>query len=102
QRISSQAASHAAGDFCRDGGDATGPERSRRDCRSESVKTIGADQAAFAYIGAFVEELSRGGVHHVCICPGSRSTPLALTIANHPSLKTWMHIDERSGAFFAL
>jgi 2-succinyl-5-enolpyruvyl-6-hydroxy-3-cyclohexene-1-carboxylate synthase len=64
--------------------------------------TIGADQAAFAYIGAFVDELSRGGVRHVCVCPGSRSTPLALTIANHPSLRTWMHIDERSGAFFAL
>lgn len=63
---------------------------------------IGPDQAAFAYVGAFVNELSRGGVHHVCICPGSRSTPLALTIANDPSLKTWMHIDERSGAFFAL
>ena len=64
--------------------------------------TIGPDQAAFAYVGSFVDELSRGGVHHVCICPGSRSTPLALTIANNPSLKTWMHIDERSGAFFAL
>lgn len=64
--------------------------------------TIGPDQAAFAYVGAFVDELSRGGVRHVCVCPGSRSTPLALTIANHPSLRTWMHIDERSGAFFAL
>jgi 2-succinyl-5-enolpyruvyl-6-hydroxy-3-cyclohexene-1-carboxylate synthase len=63
---------------------------------------IGPDQAAFAYVGGFVDELWRGGVHHVCICPGSRSTPLALTMANHPSLKTWMHIDERSGAFFAL
>ncbi len=64
--------------------------------------TVGPDQAAFAYIGAFVDELSRGGVHHVCISPGSRSTPLALTIANHPALRTWMHIDERSGAFFAM
>ena len=66
------------------------------------MTSIGPDQAAFAYVGAFVDELARGGVHHVCICPGSRSTPLALTIANHPSLKTWMHIDERSAAFFAL
>jgi 2-succinyl-5-enolpyruvyl-6-hydroxy-3-cyclohexene-1-carboxylate synthase len=66
------------------------------------LTTLGPDQAAFVYVGAFVDELARGGVNHVCVCPGSRSTPLALTIANHPSLRTWMHIDERSAAFFAL
>ena len=60
------------------------------------------DKKAFAYIGAFVDELSRNGVHHVCVSPGSRSTPLALMIAGHSSLRIWMHLDERSGAFFAL
>lgn len=64
--------------------------------------TIGADRAASAYIGAFVDELVRAGVRHVCVSPGSRSAPLALTIAANPALRGWIHLDERVGAFFAL
>src|SRR3954453_15316945 len=66
--------------------------------------TAGTDnQHALAVsVGAFVDELSRSGVRHFCVCPGSRSTPLALTIARHPAAKLWMHIDERSAAFFGL
>jgi len=59
-------------------------------------------QAVYVYINAFIEELARSGVRHVVYCPGSRSTPLAMRMAEHPRLRCWMHLDERSAAFFAL
>lgn len=54
------------------------------------------------FVTAFVDELARSGVRDVCLAPGSRSTPLAVACAADRRLKTWMHIDERAAAFFAL
>ena len=49
-----------------------------------------------------LEELVRGGVRHAVVCPGSRSSPLALACARTEGLRTWSVIDERSAGFFAL
>lgn len=49
-----------------------------------------------------VEELVRAGVCAFVLSPGSRSTPLTLAVATHPSVPRVMHFDERGAAFHAL
>ncbi|MBM3470933.1 MAG: 2-succinyl-5-enolpyruvyl-6-hydroxy-3-cyclohexene-1-carboxylic-acid synthase [Armatimonadetes bacterium] len=60
------------------------------------------ENATYAYIGAVVDELVRSGVTDLCLCPGSRSTPIAVCAARHPGIRVWTLIDERSAGFFAL
>ena len=51
---------------------------------------------------AMVEALVEAGVTDVIVCPGSRSTPLALATRAHPDLCVRVLLDERSAGFFAL
>ncbi|MBC1558285.1 2-succinyl-5-enolpyruvyl-6-hydroxy-3-cyclohexene-1-carboxylic-acid synthase [Listeria booriae] len=59
-------------------------------------------QVMTEYLAAFVEELVQAGVKEAVISPGSRSTPIALLMAEHPTLKIYVDVDERSAGFFAL
>jgi 2-succinyl-5-enolpyruvyl-6-hydroxy-3-cyclohexene-1-carboxylate synthase len=57
-------------------------------------------QAAFA--STLVDEWTRGGVGHAVVCPGSRSTPLAVALTAHPAMAVHVRLDERSAGFTAL
>jgi 2-succinyl-5-enolpyruvyl-6-hydroxy-3-cyclohexene-1-carboxylate synthase len=57
---------------------------------------------ALACVTTLLHELVRGGVEHMCMTPGSRSTPIALAAARHPGITLHVHVDERSSAFFGL
>jgi 2-succinyl-5-enolpyruvyl-6-hydroxy-3-cyclohexene-1-carboxylate synthase len=48
------------------------------------------------------QELVETGVTEVIVCPGSRSTPLALAARAHPGLRVRVLLDERAAGFFAL
>lgn len=54
---------------------------------------------------AVVEALLAAGVTDVVVCPGSRSAPLALTLADaerHGLVRLHVRVDERSAAYLAL
>lgn len=49
-----------------------------------------------------IDQLIKQGVDTFCISPGSRSTPLAIAVAEHPEVKAVVHFDERGSGFYAL
>jgi 2-succinyl-5-enolpyruvyl-6-hydroxy-3-cyclohexene-1-carboxylate synthase len=56
----------------------------------------------YLLLRAFVDELARCGMRAACTSPGSRCTPLVLTLAREERLDCYSHIDERCSGFFAL
>jgi 2-succinyl-5-enolpyruvyl-6-hydroxy-3-cyclohexene-1-carboxylate synthase len=56
----------------------------------------------YKLLGAFVDELVRCGMRDACSSPGSRSTPLVLSLAREQRLRCYSHIDERCSGFFAV
>jgi 2-succinyl-5-enolpyruvyl-6-hydroxy-3-cyclohexene-1-carboxylate synthase len=57
---------------------------------------------SYLVIRAMLDEFARCGMQHACTCPGSRNTPIVLSIACEQRLRAWSHVDERCAGFFAL
>jgi 2-succinyl-5-enolpyruvyl-6-hydroxy-3-cyclohexene-1-carboxylate synthase len=56
----------------------------------------------YMLLRAFVDELARCGMRAACTSPGSRSAPLAISLARDERLHCYSHVDERCAGFFAL
>jgi 2-succinyl-5-enolpyruvyl-6-hydroxy-3-cyclohexene-1-carboxylate synthase len=66
----------------------------------QSVPSPSEVQATYA--ATLFDEWIRLGLRDVVLCPGSRSTPLALACASRGERRVHVRIDERSAGFFAL
>ena len=56
----------------------------------------------YLLLRAFCDELGRCGVQHACTSPGSRCTPIVMSLSATPEIQPWSHLDERCAGFFAL
>jgi 2-succinyl-5-enolpyruvyl-6-hydroxy-3-cyclohexene-1-carboxylate synthase len=56
----------------------------------------------YLLLRAFCDELARCGMEHACTAPGSRCTPIVLSLVRAERIRCWSHIDERCAGFFAL
>jgi 2-succinyl-5-enolpyruvyl-6-hydroxy-3-cyclohexene-1-carboxylate synthase len=56
----------------------------------------------FLLLRALCDEFARCGMTHACTSPGSRSSPIVLSLVREQRIRCFSHIDERSAGFFAL
>jgi len=54
------------------------------------------------FCATLVDEWVRNGLTDAVVCPGSRSTPMAVALASDDRVRVHVHHDERSGSFMAL
>ena len=65
-----------------------------------SVLSPSGAQATLAV--TLMDEWARAGTADVVVCPGSRSTPVALAAARDARLRVHVRLDERGAGFYAI
>lgn len=67
-----------------------------------SAATLDFRNTNSLWCSVIVHTLTRLGLRHAVVSPGSRCTPLTFAFAGHPQIEAIPVLDERSAAFFAL
>jgi len=70
--------------------------------RALGGRVVTPRSAGYAAAYCLLDDLYRCGVRHVCLSPGSRSTPLAVAAVSDERLHVHVSIDERSSGFLAV
>lgn len=60
------------------------------------------DDRNYRFTSSLVAALAELGVGHAAVSPGSRNTPMSLTLAAEDRIRDWSFHDERAAGFFAL
>ncbi len=65
------------------------------------MSNVAPDTAA-SFCATLADEWWRNGVREAVVCPGSRSTPMALALVRQSGLRVTVRLDERGAGFFAI
>ena len=63
---------------------------------------VGTGDDNSTFCATLVDEWATLGLTDAVVCPGSRSTPMAVALADDARVRVHVHHDERSGSFLAL
>ncbi len=66
------------------------------------MSVLESENLNILWASIIVEELIRNGINYFCVSPGSRSSPLTISVARNRNAKLVMCYDERGAAFHAL